>query len=198
MLPYVADHSHDPARLLERREADLLADRIFASEMEPGTRLADHRDRNCSLAIAFHAASRGRGAPPPDRPAHPRRRPAAPDVAATRPPTFSLTVLLTLGVCIGVNVVVYGVVEAVVLRPLPFAQPERLVTMYNINQSIGSERDRTDNSGPDYFFRRERMSGLEALAAFRESGKAAGGFFPSIPLRSRRTARRTPSARAVS
>ncbi|MGD8816245.1 MAG: ABC transporter permease [Acidobacteriota bacterium] len=73
-------------------------------------------------------------------------------------PTFALTAILTLGLCIGANVAVFTVVNDVVLRPLPFPDADRLVTFYNGYPGSGIER--TNNSVPDYFDRQN----LEALA----------------------------------
>ena len=41
-------------------------------------------------------------------------------------PGFSLTVLLTLGICIGANTAIYSIVDAVLLRPVPYPHPDRL------------------------------------------------------------------------
>ncbi|HEX7051127.1 MAG TPA: ABC transporter permease [Longimicrobiales bacterium] len=113
--------------------------------------------------------------------------------------TFSLTVLLTLGVCIGANVAIYSVVETVVLSPLPFEQPDRLVTIYNSYPGAGAERG--DNSAPDFFFRRERVAGLEEVALFQGSASTVGeagrvervrslrvtpSFFPMLGVRAAR------------
>lgn len=49
---------------------------------------------------------------------------------------FSLTVLLTLGVCIGANVAIYGVIQTVMLRPLPFEEPDRLVMLAERNPEL--------------------------------------------------------------
>ncbi|MGH7575129.1 MAG: ABC transporter permease, partial [Longimicrobiales bacterium] len=82
---------------------------------------------------------------------------------------FSLTVLLTLAVCIGANVAIYGVIQTVMLRPLPFEEPDRLVTMYNGYPGRGAER--LGNSIPDFFLRRERLSSLEDVALYVGSGE---------------------------
>ncbi len=85
---------------------------------------------------------------------------------------FGLTVVLTLSVCIGANVAVYGVVETVLRHPLPFERPDRLVTLYNAYPGIGAER--LGNSIPDFFVRRERVAGLENVALYRGSGENVG------------------------
>ena len=50
---------------------------------------------------------------------------------------FTLTALLTLALCIGANTAIFTVLHAVILAPLPFAEPERLVSMGNIYPGVG-------------------------------------------------------------
>ncbi|MGD0733913.1 MAG: ABC transporter permease [Terracidiphilus sp.] len=45
-------------------------------------------------------------------------------------PTFSLTVIVTLAIGIGVNSAMFSAIDAVVLRPLPFPNGDRLVALY--------------------------------------------------------------------
>ena len=42
-------------------------------------------------------------------------------------PGFSLTALGTLTLCISANVVIFAVIDAILLRPLPFPEADRLV-----------------------------------------------------------------------
>jgi putative ABC transport system permease protein len=46
--------------------------------------------------------------------------------ALARRPAFALTAVLTMALAIGANTAVFSVVDAVLLRPLPFPEPERL------------------------------------------------------------------------
>lgn len=87
---------------------------------------------------------------------------------------FSLAVLLTLGVCIGANVAIYGVIDAVVLSSLPFEQPDRLVKMYNLYPGLGVGREQAANGSADFFLRRKRVEGLEEVAAYQAGGSAVG------------------------
>ena len=52
-------------------------------------------------------------------------------------PVFALVTVLVLGLGIGAGVAVYTVVDAVLLRPLPYAQPDRLVSIWDTNQQQG-------------------------------------------------------------
>jgi predicted permease len=85
---------------------------------------------------------------------------------------FTVTVLLTLALCIGANVAIFAVVDAILVRSLPFPHPEQLVTA--INSYPGAGVPRAGASLPNYYDRRE---GIKAFAstAIIQGGNAIVG-----------------------
>ena len=51
----------------------------------------------------------------------------------TRQPGFAATAILTLALGIGATTAIFSAVNAVVLRPMPFDQPDRIVVVTNRN-----------------------------------------------------------------
>ena len=87
-------------------------------------------------------------------------------------PGFTLTALLTLGVCVGANLTIFAVINAVLLRPLPFADSERLVTIFNTYPKAGVERD--GSSITNYYERRGRIAAFSGLALYRDTTAIVG------------------------
>jgi putative ABC transport system permease protein len=56
-------------------------------------------------------------------------------------PTFALVTVLVLGLGTGAATTVFTIIDAVVLRPLPYNAPDRLVTLWDTNQSEGLSHD---------------------------------------------------------
>lgn len=51
-------------------------------------------------------------------------------------PAFALTALVTLGAAIGANALIFSVVNGVLLKPLPFANPEELVAVWHVAPGV--------------------------------------------------------------
>ena len=79
-----------------------------------------------------------------------------------RQPAFLVTVLVTLGLGIGGNVAMFGILESSLFSALPYVEPERLVLG---RVSYDGEPGNTV-SAPDYFDVREQATSFASLAAF--------------------------------
>jgi len=88
--------------------------------------------------------------------------------------TFSVTTIATLALCLAANVAIFAVVNGVLLKPLPFDEPERLVRMFNKYPGAGVDSG-ASNGVPDYFDRKRDMTALEETALFREAGVTISG-----------------------
>jgi len=75
-------------------------------------------------------------------------------------PTFTAVAIVTLALGIGANAVVFGVLNALILRPLNVPQPESLWQLERASDKVGSE------SYPNYLDLRDRNRTFDGLAAF--------------------------------
>ena len=79
-----------------------------------------------------------------------------------RNPRFASVVVLTLAVAIGMNTAIFSVFNAVVVRPLDFPHPERLVWL----STVGTEGESGMVTGPDFVDWRERAQSFDRMVAY--------------------------------
>ena len=77
-------------------------------------------------------------------------------------PGFTAIVVATVALAIGSNVAIFSVVNAVLLRPLPYEDPERLVLVWN--RMANANRPNAPVSGPDFLDYREQTTKFEGFA----------------------------------
>ncbi len=110
-----------------------------------------------------------------------------------RSPGFTATVLLTLALGIGVNSTIFSVVNSVLLRPLPYKQPEQLVTIFHFYPSLDNLEASVSAEGfRNYRNRTQTFSGVAAETSWNvnltgigdpqrlRGVQATGDFFPTL------------------
>ena len=89
-------------------------------------------------------------------------------------PAFSIVAILTLALGIGANTAIFSVVYAALIRPLPYSQPNRLITLSEVRpqegQPSGLEKRIWDTAYPDYVDWTRQSKSFQALAGFNGDG----------------------------
>jgi hypothetical protein len=87
-------------------------------------------------------------------------------------PGFTTVAVLTLALCLGANMAIFAVVEGILLRQLPFPEPERLVTMFN--EYPRAELGRLQSSIPNLYNRRDGIAAFSSVSAFKPDAVIVG------------------------
>ena len=115
-----------------------------------------------------------------------------------RAPGFTATAALVLAVGIGATTAIYSAVQAVVLRPLPVAQPDRLYALWESSPERGADQEAV--SAANYLDWKERVSAFADVEAYGsglmqmtvtglgeplvlEAVSVTGGFFSMLGVR---------------
>jgi predicted permease len=93
-------------------------------------------------------------------------------------PGFTIIAVLTLALGIGANTAIFSVVNAVLLRPLPYPQPERLVYLNEVSGGTN-----TSIALPDYVDWRKDSNSFENLAISRSESRNLSGIAGREPER---------------
>jgi putative ABC transport system permease protein len=83
-------------------------------------------------------------------------------------PVLTATAILTLALGIGANTAIFSTLHAVVLRPLPFRDSNRLVMLYETNAERGWTK--AEAAPANYFDWREQVEAFEEIAAYPSFG----------------------------
>ena len=87
-------------------------------------------------------------------------------------PGFTATALATLALCLGANLTIFAVVDAILLRPLPFPNSDRLVAVVNSYPSTGYPH--AGASVPNYFDRRHALPALTSVSLVAQGDVVVG------------------------
>lgn len=95
-------------------------------------------------------------------------------------PRIPVFVVATLALAIGANVAIFTVVRSVLLRPLPFADPERLVRVWS---SLPREQRERENASPaDFLDWQAQSASFEGLAYWRDTTATLVGHGDPVEL----------------
>jgi predicted permease len=90
----------------------------------------------------------------------------------SKSPIFTATALATLAVCIGANLTIFAVVDAILIRSLPFPQADRLVRLYYVYPRLPSASPGA--SLTNYYERRGKIPALASLSDIDENTTVIG------------------------
>src|SRR6184192_3302248 len=86
-------------------------------------------------------------------------------------PGFTAIAMLTLALGIGANSAIFSVIDALLLRPLPFPKPNELIAVWS---KVQGDTERETGSFPDYANIREQSQTVESLFAFTRAATVLG------------------------
>ena len=87
-------------------------------------------------------------------------------------PGFTASIVATLALCLGSTLTIFAVVDSILLRPLPFPDAGRLMSVYNTYPKAGVPNDGC--SLTNYYERRGRIAAFAGVAAYREGVAIVG------------------------
>jgi len=87
-------------------------------------------------------------------------------------PGFTAVAIASLALGIGANTAIFSVVNTVLLQGLPYPDSDRLVLIWEANESIGT--DRAGPSGPTFLDWKERAESFEEMALVQPGSATIG------------------------
>ena len=94
-----------------------------------------------------------------------------------RSPGFAISTILTLAFGIGATTAIFTLVDGILLRPLPFPDPERLIAISTLAFPAGVPTDKpeagwaSDSSYPDFFDWQRQNRTFESIASYQENAR---------------------------
>src|SRR5713226_2895150 len=88
-------------------------------------------------------------------------------------PSFTVVAVITLALGIGANTAIFSVVNAVLLKPLPYREPDRLVQFWETNPIKGWTQATV--APANFFDWQEQSTSFDEMAAYIGSDKKSAG-----------------------
>ncbi len=85
-------------------------------------------------------------------------------------PAFTAIAVITLALGIGANSAIFSVIDTVMLKPLPFPDPDRVVMVWGHAPASSGGGDRNVHSFPDYVDFRDQSQSFAAIASYTRAG----------------------------
>ena len=96
-------------------------------------------------------------------------------------PGFTAVAVITLALGIGANTAIFSVVNATLLRPLPFKDPDRVVMLWGFLPKMAQTTDKLPASAPNFLTLRDQNHSFENMSAFRSwAWQLTGGGQPEL------------------
>ena len=157
------------------------AGRVTCPSSSPSTRVVQRRRTRRRPFLVERAAQFCRRRR--HRPENPHERVLAHHASCARllrrAPGFTTVSVLTLGLGIGACAAIFTVVYSVLLAPLPYDDPDRLVQVWQVNPKGG----RSQFSDPNFADLRDQARSFAALAQYSQARSPVAGL--RVPLRAR-------------
>src|SRR5208282_1643036 len=87
-----------------------------------------------------------------------------------RSPGFTLTVIITLALSIGANTAIFSLVNALMLKSLPYAHPDRMGTIYTRITGPGASDERHGLNGEQWELLRDNVPSLISAVSGGNAG----------------------------
>jgi predicted permease len=98
-----------------------------------------------------------------------------------RSPGFTLVAVAVMALGIGATASLFTIVRSVLLKPLPFQNPDKLVMVYEYFRNVSHGDGRNTVASGDYLDWREQTHGFQDMAAWRWSGCNLTGEHSELP-----------------
>lgn len=95
-----------------------------------------------------------------------------------RNPEFSCLVLLCLALGIGLNTAIFSVVDTLLVRPLPYPDPDRIVLLFDVTRGAQGKPDQYNASSPNFLAWQAQNTVFERLAAMESTYRNLTGGEP--------------------